>query len=908
MLLCAAGVWAAAAPQVVGPADDPYVVDPVNGLIPSAPLVFEKADALTNPVASINIGAVDPSLFPHICTYVDALDAGGVPVGHLPADSFCVYQDGTRLNTFSIQELTFDSCRTATCLVIDVSGSMKDGGKMAAAKNAAKRYVRRMNIYDRTALVKFSDCYTVVQNFTSDTSALINAINSLTAGGRTAYFDGVWRGVGLTTTELGSKAVIALTDGMENNSQNCGGSGTPNGLGDGFANDSTLIVNLANGAGIPIYNVTLGNSFDPQYAIKLSNATGGAHYHAPTNAQLDSIYDAIKFRLCSRYLICYNSPDTVQNGDCHNVIICHKSGNGSCSPCDTGSYCEKAPPVIKRTVATIALDNTCQRWGKTVQLCAYVTDKDTPLNQLTVNLFYRNSNASPYTSVATSRTDSTFCASVPGSQLACGGDSIQYYFTASDGERTVASPTNAPTGHYAFPICPNHAPVCNVPRDTTIAQCAVAQVCLPVTATDQDNNFQSCAKTVGPGTLSGNQWCYTPSGTGTVSVTVRCTDSCGLFCEKTFNVTFSLNSSPVCNVPRDTTIFQCSPAQVCLPTGATDSDGNLTGCSITSGPGTLSGGNWCYTPTGEQSVTVSIRCTDACGAVCEKTFHVTFDINDAPVCGVPRDTTIFQCAPTQVCLPVSATDANGNSTGCSITSGPGTLSGGNWCYTPTGDQTVDVTIRCSDACGAFCEKTFHVTFDINDAPVCNLPRDTTIFQCAPAQVCLPTSATDVNGNLTGCSITSGPGALTSGNWCYTPTGDQTVDVTIRCDDACGAFCEKTFHVTFDVNDAPVCSVPRDTTILQCAPAQVCLPVSATDANGNFTGCSITSGPGTLSGGNWCYTPAGDEAVAVTIRCSDACGAFCEKTFHVTFDINDAPVCDVPRDTSFFQCAPTQVCL
>ena len=854
---------------------------------------------------SLNISQIDPSQFPHICTYVEALDQFGNPIGGLTADSFCVSQDNNPINSFTVQQFTIDSCRTATCLVIDVSGSMADNGKLTAAKNAAASFVRNMDIFDRAAIVKFSSCYTVVQNFTGDTTLLLNAITGLASEGWTAYFDGVWEGVMLTIPELGSKAIIHLTDGMENYSQNCGDGGTPDGLPDGFADDSTLIVNLALGAGIPLYGITLGGDFDPQYVQKLSYATGGAYYNAPTGAQLEAIYSQIKNRLCSRYLICYNSPDTLQNGDCHDVLICHHLSNGQCVDCDATNYCEKAPPVITRTPATITLDNTCQRWGTQVQLCAYVTDRDTPLNQLAVTLFYRNSNLSPYTSVSTSRTDSTFCASVPASQLVCGGDSIQYYFTASDGAVTVASPANAPNGHYAFPICPNYAPVCSAPRDTTIFQCTPTQVCLPVSATDQDNNLQGCAKTVGPGTLSGGQWCYTPTGSGMVSVTVRCTDSCGLYCEKSFNVTFNINTPPVCSVPRDTTIFQCTPAQVCLPVSAT---GNNPVCTIIGGPGILSGGSWCYAPTGDQAVTVTVRCTDACGATCEKTFHVTFDINDAPVCSVPRDTTIFQCTPTQVCLPVSATDANGNLTGCTITNGPGTLAGGNWCYTPTGDQAVSVTVRCTDACGAYCEKTFQVTFDINDAPVCSVPRDTTIFQCAPAQVCLPVSATDANGNLTGCTIVNGPGTLVSGLWCYMPSGDETANVTIRCTDACGVYCEKTFHVTFDINDAPVCSVPRDTTIFQCAPTQVCLPVSATDANGNLTGCTVINGPGALAGGNWCYTPTGDQAVSVTVRCTDACSAYCEKTFQVTFDINDAPVCSVPRDTTIFQCAPAQVYL
>lgn len=855
---------------------------------------------------SINIGQIDPSLFPQICAYFEALDAGGNPVGDLPADSFCVYQDSIRLDVFSIEQLTVDSCNTATCLVIDVSGSMS-GANMTAAKAAASGFIRNMDTFDRAAVVSFSSCYTVVQNFTSDTTLLLNAVAGLVAGGTTAHFDAVYAGVNLTIPELGSKAVINLTDGLENASSGCGGAGTPDGLGDGFADDSTLIVNLAMGAGIPIYSITLGSGFDPQYAQKMAFATGGAYYHAPNPAQLDGIYEQIKERLCTRYKICYTSPDTIQNGDCHDVVICQQSMPDVCVNCDTAEYCEKAPPIIIRTPPTIALDTVCQPWNTAVQLCAYVTDEDTPLNALTVTMFYRPGNVGAFTSVPTTRTDSTFCANVPASALVCGGDSIQYYFTASDGSVTVASPSNAPAGRHAFPICPNLPPVCNVPNDTTITQCTPTQVCLPVSATDPNGNLTGCVKMSGPGTLMGGQWCYTPAGSETVNITIRCTDACGLYCEETFSVTFAVNAAPVCNAINDTTVFQCTPTQFCRPVGATDPNGNLVGCAVQTGPGTVSGGNWCYTPSGDEVVSVTIRCTDACGAFCDETFQVTFQINDAPVCTPINDTTYFQCAPAQVCRPVGATDPNGNFSSCAVLSGPGTVSGGNWCYTPAGDETVNVTIRCTDACGAFCDESFSVTFNINEAPVCNAISDTTYFQCAPVQVCRPVGATDADGNFTSCAVVSGPGSVSGGNWCYTPVGDETVNVTIRCTDACGAFCDETFSVTFQINEAPVCTPVADTSFFQCAPAQVCLPVSASDADGNFSSCAIISGPGTLSAGNWCYTPVGDETVNVTVRCTDACGAFCDESFSVTFSINDAPTCNTVSDTTYFQCAPTQVC-
>jgi hypothetical protein len=442
--------------------------------------------------------------------------------------------------------------------------------------------------------------------------------------------------------------------------------------------------------------------------------------------------------------------------------------------------------------------------------------------------------------------------------------------------------------------------VCATLNDTTVFQCTPTQFCRPITGTDPDGNLTSCTILTGPGTISGGNWCYTPAGDGAVTVTIRCTDACGATCDKTFHVTFNINEAPVCNVPRDTTVFQCSPTQVCLPVSATDGDGNLTGCTKISGPGTLSGGNWCYTPAGDGLVAVTIRCSDACGAYCEKTFNVTFDMNDAPVCHVPHDTTIFQCSRAEICLPVSAVDPNNNLVGCEVVSGPGAVVGTNWCFTPGGDKSTHtvVTIRCTDACGLYCESSFNVTVIQNDPPVCSVPNDTTIFLCSASQVCLPVSATDVDNNLVGCVKTAGPGSLSGGNWCYTPSGDGTVTVTVVCTDACGAQCESSFNVTFVINKSPSCTAMNDTTYFMCAPTQICRPVSSTDVDGNLVGCTVVGGPGTISGGNWCYTPATSGTSIVTIRCSDACGAFCERSFSVTVNINSGPQITCPANNSY----------
>ena len=116
-----------------------------------------------------------------------------------------------------VDSIMGDSCYTSVCLVMDVSGSMctYPSYYWDDAKDAAHEFIDNMDPFDRVAIITFSTCVDTLIDFTSDTAALHDAIDNMVCGGWTAAFDGIWTGVDLASTEFGSKAVIAFTDGME---------------------------------------------------------------------------------------------------------------------------------------------------------------------------------------------------------------------------------------------------------------------------------------------------------------------------------------------------------------------------------------------------------------------------------------------------------------------------------------------------------------------------------------------------------------------------------------------------------------------------------------------------------------------------------------------------------------------
>ncbi|MCD6163420.1 MAG: VWA domain-containing protein [candidate division Zixibacteria bacterium] len=919
-------ISAFADPNDINQPDDPYYGGITLGERNNYPDYLPST--YCTPTDTVIISQLDCGAFPYICAYVDVLDSLGNPISGLVADSFCVFQDDSPIapGSFTVEEMNLDSCISSVCLVIDVSGSM-GSSKMNAAKAAANTFVDEMDIYDRVAIVTFGNCFNVVQDFTSDKTLLHSKINSITSGGWTAVFDGIWKGVELTTTELGSKAVIAISDGMENYSQLCGGSETPDGLWigpppywwwqhgtpdpDGWEDDSTIICDLANTSGIPVYTISLGSSFDPQYLIHISAATGGSYYHAPTGDDIEFIYEDIKYRMCSRYYICYDSPDTIQNGDWHTMTVCRMDEFGACNHCDSSSCQESATPEIVRTPETVNLDNTCQQWGTDVEICAYVTDLDTPQEDLDVKLFYRNSYIASFTSVNMTRTDSVYCCDVPASELECGTDSIQYYVTASDGQVAVSSPPSAgPGAHHAFPVCVNHPPVAHCPWgakcDTTYFVCDLSEICIPgFYCTDPDDNLASC-EAIG-GTLSGDSVCITPV-VGLNYIKFIATDDCGLADTCIIDVRVILNRPPQASCPDDTSLFMCDLDEICL-TGfnASDPDNNIVSQIVSIG--TLNCNTVCFTPTvGLNTITFTV--IDACGDSAECSTDVTVSLNSPPQVSCPNDTSLFVCDLSEICLPgftVSDNDDNINSIDVSL----GTYDNGTVCFTPAAGLNT-ITLTAVDECGdsVVCETDVNIT--LNSPPSANCTwggskpgvGDTTVFVCNLNDICLSGfSCTDPDDNLASCTAIGG--TLDGNSICFTPSeGINTIKLVAL--DECGEADTLTRTVNVGLNSAPSAACPGDTSLFVCDLNELCLPgFNVSDNDDNISSVNVSLG--VLDNGTVCFTPAeGLNTIALTV--TDECGETDQCTTDVAVALNSAPVVSCPNDTSLFVCDDSEICL
>src|SRR3990172_3271342 len=164
--------------------------------------------------AQIRITQVDNSKFPQITLYVSVTNAAGEP---LPVDpnQIHIIENGQQMQPGQISG-SGEIGPLTTLLVMDVSGSMFDAGKLIAAQAAAKAYVEQMRPGDQAGLLTFNTDVTYLQMITSDREALTRAIDSLDARGDTAMYDALVQAAQILQDVPGRKAIIVLTDGLDN--------------------------------------------------------------------------------------------------------------------------------------------------------------------------------------------------------------------------------------------------------------------------------------------------------------------------------------------------------------------------------------------------------------------------------------------------------------------------------------------------------------------------------------------------------------------------------------------------------------------------------------------------------------------------------------------------------------------
>lgn len=254
----------------------------------------------------LQITQVDTSQFPKVTVYVSVKDANGEPVA-VPRSQLVLTENGQEMRLEEIKGIGDSEEPLTTLLVIDISGSMNAAGKLDAAKEAAQAYVEQTRPNDLTGLLTFNTRIKYEQPITQDRKILLKAIRNLKARDDTALYDALLEGIRILEGLPGRKAIIALTDGMDNSSQS----------------NPKKVVESIGVSGLSISTIGLGDAkynrgnlagLDEAALTYLAEHAGGVYGYANDAASLTNLYERYGRSLQSEYALTYTSPSTLRDG------------------------------------------------------------------------------------------------------------------------------------------------------------------------------------------------------------------------------------------------------------------------------------------------------------------------------------------------------------------------------------------------------------------------------------------------------------------------------------------------------------------------------------------------------------------------------------------------------------------
>ena len=362
----------------------------------------------------LNISKLDVGNYPEVCAQVSVTDKNtGISFYGLVSDDFTLTQDGISVTpeVTSIDNVT----GVSVVIVVDESGSMIYNDRMEKAKASIQDFVDNMGPYDRTSIVGFHgfDSTVVHQTMTSDKSLLTAAVGRLAPdlNAFTNIIVGAYVGLEQIVNETNPTAVIIFSDGDD-------GSG-----------HKTLkeTVDFAKAKKTPIHSI--GLETDTKYPLEnLALSTGGTMTFANDASELAGIYAAIRDNVMSQYMVCFQTPDTVQNGETHTVAIGTKLNKIVAS--DTAQWNENSlPPIISLTEGTKDLIANSQPSNNPLTIGVYIR---TQVGVASADMFMRTAGTTNIFALFSMQhvRDSLWEVTVPANLVVAPG--LEFFFIVSD--------------------------------------------------------------------------------------------------------------------------------------------------------------------------------------------------------------------------------------------------------------------------------------------------------------------------------------------------------------------------------------------------------------------------------------------------------------------------------------------
>lgn len=238
---------------------------------------------------------------------ITVLDKENNFVHDLTIEDFIVYSDQKR-QTISIFETHKDPLEVV--IMLDVSDSIKQ--HFNDIKKSATNFIKMLRPSDRAMIVTFDCKLHVLNYFSNDHNLLslsINGISSSLSSSGTCIYDSLGEVIEnyFKKSRKSRKAIILLTDGVDNNSRR-----SFSNLRDSLANSSVVIYNI-------LYNTPASSKKSKNIMQQLVDFTGGRNYKAE-ESNTRKIFGTITRELQNQYQLGFY-PDSMGENDLHDIKV-----------------------------------------------------------------------------------------------------------------------------------------------------------------------------------------------------------------------------------------------------------------------------------------------------------------------------------------------------------------------------------------------------------------------------------------------------------------------------------------------------------------------------------------------------------------------------------------------------------
>src|SRR4051794_40991085 len=225
----------------------------------------------------------------------------------LTREDLVVIEDGVAQQVDVFQEAV---APLSIVLALDASGSMVRAAD--AVKAAALSFVDALRREDALSVLLFSDAATFAHDLTTERRQTISAVETYTARGGTALYDGLTDALMRLKRAEGRKVIVLLSDGRDENNPGTA-PGSARTQRDVFAaledkdNDTML------------YAIGLGPRVDRDLLEKLAAESGGMALFPDDVSSLRAEYARIIEDLRRRYIVSYTSTNAARDGAWRDV-------------------------------------------------------------------------------------------------------------------------------------------------------------------------------------------------------------------------------------------------------------------------------------------------------------------------------------------------------------------------------------------------------------------------------------------------------------------------------------------------------------------------------------------------------------------------------------------------------------